>query len=326
MSTESSSLGCYSGARALVLGGGGFIGRWVAAALSERGAQLVLAVRDERPAVALARELRLTCELRECDLSESGAAARLVREVRPEVVFDLAGYGVDPSERDEALARRLNADLVAEIADALEPGARWRGQALVHAGSALEFGAAAGDLADPWRCSPTTLYGRTKLEGSRRLRERSLARGLKALSARLFTVYGPAEHAGRLLPSLLAASRGSGPLPLTEGLQRRDFTYVGDVAEGLLRLGALEAELPQRALNLATGELASVRTFVETAARVLAIAPERLAFGALPTRAEEMAHDPVSVAELEARTGWRPRTTIEAGVRLTLAYEPGRRR
>jgi nucleoside-diphosphate-sugar epimerase len=134
--------------------------------------------------------------------------------------------------------------------------------------------------------------------------------------ARLFTVYGPREHPGRLLPTLLRAARGDGPILLTAGAQRRDFTWVGDVVEGMLRLGVTREREPS-VVNLATGELTSVREFVERAARVLGIAPERLHFGAQPTRAEEMVHDAVAIERLVARTAWRPATTIEAGVGLT---------
>jgi UDP-glucuronate decarboxylase len=135
----------------------------------------------------------------------------------------------------------------------------------------------------------------------------------------LFTVYGPGEHAGRLLPSLREAARSAGVVPLTAGAQRRDFTYVEDVADGLLRLGLVDHAFAPRALNLATGELHGVREFVEIAARELGIDRSRLQFGALPTRTEEMAHDPVSIESLSALVGWRPSTSIAEGVERTLA-------
>lgn len=311
----------YAGVRVLVLGGGGFVGAWVAAALERAGAQVTVPARDvPRAQAALARR-GARCPVRACDLARPGELAALLASLRPAVVFNLAGYGVDPSERDPELAQRLNAGLVAELAEAFQPDPRWCGQAVVHAGSALEFGTQSGDLSAPWACRPTTLYGRTKLAGSVQLREISQRRGLKAFTARLFTVYGPGEHEGRLVPTLLAAARGSEPIPLTEGQQLRDFTYVGDVAQGLLRAAATDEPFPERAFNLATGRLTSVREFVGHAARVFGIASERLRFGALPTRAEEMAHEPVAIALLEQRLDWRPATAISQGLAETLACE-----
>jgi dTDP-glucose 4,6-dehydratase len=140
------------------------------------------------------------------------------------------------------------------------------------------------------------------------------------LTARLFTVYGPGEHSGRLLPSLLETAMSGNPLKLTAGSQQRDFTYVEDVAEGLLRLGLCQAK-PGEIVNLATGKLTSVRHFAETAARILQIPSQALNFGQLPTRTEEMAHSEVSVERMRHLIGWVPTTEIAKGIRKTLEFE-----
>jgi len=319
-----SALGSYRGVDALVLGGGGFIGTWVAAALAHAGAKVTATARDVAAAHASLARHGARCEVRALDLAAAGAAARLLAQLRPAIVFNLAGYGVDPSERDESSAAALNTALVEELAESVRPRDDWSGQALVHAGSALEFGAHDGDFADAWTCRPTTLYGRTKLAGSEALRDASRRRGVRALTARLFTVYGPGEHPGRLLPTLLRARANGDPIALSEGAQRRDFTYAAEVAHGLLRLGALDDAVAERALNLATGRLASVREFIEIAADELGLARERLRFGALPTRAEEMSHAPTSVLALQSAVGWKPEFTIRQGLRAALAFERDR--
>ena len=245
---------------------------------------------------------------------------------RPAIAFNLIGYGVDPSERDPSLAEALNDRFVGSLGELLvdyrEPG--WDGQALVHVGSALEYGAAGGDLDETTVPAPTTLYGRTKLAGTRRLADIAAERGLPALTARLFTVYGPGERKGRLLPSLLAAAVSDHSLALTEGRQRRDFTYVGDVADGLLKLALSDAE-PGKIVNLATGRLTEVREFAQIAARILGIPPDRLRFGQQPSRPEEMTHDPVTLERLLRYTGWRPGTRVDDGITLTrdLEARPG---
>jgi nucleoside-diphosphate-sugar epimerase len=141
------------------------------------------------------------------------------------------------------------------------------------------------------------------------------------VTARLFTVYGPGEHSGRLLPSLLEAARTGTPLKLTAGTQKRDFTYVGDVAEGLLRLGLAAANLGE-IVNLATGQLLSVRSFAETAARILHIPHRSLIFGFVQTRhQEETVHSEVALGLLRRLIGWVPPTSIDDGIRNTLDFE-----
>jgi len=305
----------YREVRALVLGASGFIGRWVARSLTAAGADLHLAVRDAERAASLFRTFRVSGATHVVDLEVEARVRELIRVVRPAVTFNLAGYGVDRLERDGETALHVNARLVEVVAEALADvsNLEWRGCRLLHAGSALEYGACGGDLAEETPPRPTTLYGRTKLEGTRRLSAISRQLGLRAATVRLFTVYGPGEHDGRLLPTLLQAARGSGPVQLSAGHQERDFSYVGDVADGLLRLG-VSAAGPGEVINLARGEPTTVRRFAEIAAGVLAIDPDRLRFGALPVREEEMQHEPVRVLRLHQLTGWSPPRDIAAGV------------
>jgi len=304
----------YNGTRVLVLGASGFIGRWVARRLQEAGADLFLGVRNRR----LLEGGFPVGRIMEVDLLAPDKLVDLVTQCAPAVVFNLAGYGINPAERDESQARRINTDLLSQLVEAMEqiPAGRWQGQRIVHTGSALEYGVCDGDLSEETRAEPTTLYGRTKLAGTLALQARAGSAGLAAVTARLFTVYGPGERAGRLMPSLLEAARSGEPLPLTAGMQCRDFTYVEDVVEGLLRLG-WHSRVAGGIVNLATGQLTTVRQFIEIAARVLAIPADHLQFGVLPQRQEEMAHKPVSIRKLQALTGWTPQTGIEQGVRQT---------
>lgn len=309
----------YQGVRVLVLGGTGFIGRQVARQLGLAGASLHLAARHQDQAAAALAGLEVTGIPLQADLSRPGAAAELLRSVSPSITFNLAGYGVDPLERDPALADRINHTLVTELAETAGAlrSSEWPGQDLVHAGTAAEYGAASGVLSEDTRPEPTSLYGRTKLAGTDAVGRATALGTVRGMPVRLFTVYGPGERSGRLLPSIIAAARAGSDLPLTSGAQRRDFTYVEDVAEGLLRLGLVAGSAPGP-VNLATGRLESVRRFVERAAAVAGLAAERLRFGELPARPDEMAHGAVSTARLRELCGWVPTTTIEEGVRRTL--------
>jgi nucleoside-diphosphate-sugar epimerase len=285
----------------MVIGAAGFIGRWVTREVCRRGWSVDAVVREERAARALLERWGAgDTRLHELDLCEPGSAAALVERLQPAIVFNLAGYGVDRTERDPALAERMNHHLVAELAESAALEARRA--VLMHAGSALEYGVAGGVLTEYTMPVPTTLYGQTKLRGTLALRHVAERQGSRAVTARLFTVFGAGEHEGRLFPSLLSAVRSGERLRLTDGRQRRDFAYVSDVAALLVDL-ALSEFTPGEAVNLAAGTMHSVRDFVEEAARQLQLPREQLEFGALPTRPEEMAHDGVSVERLRALTG-----------------------
>lgn len=318
-SSISQPLTQYRGIRALVLGGTGFIGQWVARALYAQGADVWLGVRDRAAAATLHTRRNMHVQIREIDLAQPESVPALFQTLRPMITFNLAGYGVDKQEQDETEFHRINTALVGAICEAA--GATrdlgWMGQAVVHTGSALEYGTIPGNLREDSVPNPTTRYGQSKLAGTLYLRQCCEAHELRGITARLFTVYGPGEHTGRLLPSLIEAARTGNRLKLSAGSQRRDFTYVEDVAEGLLRLGLAPA-VPGEIVNLATGRLSSVREFAETAARILGISQDQLLFGALPMQDSEMQHSEVALERLQQVIQWAPQTDIEKGIRKSI--------
>src|SRR6185503_3967305 len=101
----------YSGRIVLVLGATGFIGRWVAFALERAGALTCLAVRNADATKPLFESLGLRGRVLVADLTDADRVAALVAECKPAAIFNLAGYGVDPAERDPAIATKLNAVL-----------------------------------------------------------------------------------------------------------------------------------------------------------------------------------------------------------------------
>lgn len=307
----------YRGARVLVTGATGFIGAAVARRVAACGPQLWLAGRDGERLNAVAADCAGAAGCL-ADLSRPGEFARVYREARPAVVINLAGYGVDRDERDPLLAAALNTQLPAEMATTMAQDREcdWGGMRLVHAGSSFEYGRVDGPVREDSPARPISDYGRSKLAGAGKVLDARQLLGLRGVVARLFIVYGPGEHPTRLLPSLIGLAGAAGTLRLTAGQQRRDFTYVGDVAEGLLRLG-LAGPCPG-VVNLATGAHTSVREFAECAAELLGLWPQQLQFGALPYREDEVAQGPADISLLRGTLNWAPRFTVREGIRETI--------
>ncbi|MEO8139123.1 MAG: NAD(P)-dependent oxidoreductase [Gemmatimonadota bacterium] len=321
--TPAPDLRGYAGVRAVVLGASGFIGRWAGHALTGAGAELHAVVRDVAEARRVFANYGVTAQVHEADLTDFEQTRRLLLRLAPAIVFNLSGYGVDPGERTEGsdrLAGVLNADLPGMLAKSLAaiPAPGWAGRRIVHVGSILEYGQIGGHLEESSAAAPFNLYGRSKLAGTLRLTEACESAALPGLTARLCQVYGPGEHPGRLLPMLIEARGHTQPLSLSIGTQSKDFTYVGDVAEGLLRLG-LTAGGPGEVVNLASGRLDTVREFTLTAAHLLRLEPGRLKFEK-PLPDNELQHLEVATDRLRTLTDWVPATTLADGIRRTLDF------
>ena len=279
-------------------------------ALIARGGLVAVQVRR---AQRLPADLRGKVELHEADLARAGTARALVERSRPDVVFNLVGYGVAKDEREPRTAERLNTELPRELTSTLLARSGPDAVRLVHVGSALEAGPGPKSLDEAAPCAPDSDYGRSKLVATQALAT-ARSQGLACLTARAFTVYGLGERPGRLLPMLLAAREQAERIPLSDGVQERDWIYVEDAARALVDLAqadptpvrAGEAPFDAPTINLATGSLRSVRGFVEAFAAFFGVARDRLGFGDLPGLAEEMFHPPVPVARLQQALGWLP--------------------
>ncbi len=117
------------------------------------------------------------------DFTEAGSLARLVAEKRPTLVLNAVAHTqVDRAEDEPALAQRINADAVAELAQACA----MQGAKLVHYSTDYVFG---GEGRRPWREDDTTaplgVYGRTKLAGEEAIR----ASGCRHMILRTAWVY-----------------------------------------------------------------------------------------------------------------------------------------
>ncbi|MEX2284972.1 MAG: NAD(P)-dependent oxidoreductase [Gemmatimonadota bacterium] len=306
----------YRGVPVLVTGATGFIGRAVCQLLADSGAEVWAVSQSDKKLSPLIQAWGGLVRSVVSDLAARGSLSPCYRDARPAVTFNLAGYGVAPNERDARLADLINAQLPGELtglaAEHADP--HWSGHNFVQVGSGFEYGSVKTAVMESTPESPANLYARTKLAGSEQVRQ-GRAKGAKALVARVFTVYGPGEHTHRLLPSLIRTIHAGGSLELTAGEQERDFTFVGDIAEGLLRLGLLRTGVPL--VNLATGVSTTVRAFAETAIDVAGGNPAHARFGALPYRSDEVWQGPVNVELLKSLLGWVPPTTVRAGIIAT---------
>ena len=153
----------------LVLGANGQVGRQLSRALQPLG-----------PGTALNRA--------QCDLSRPGAATEAVRNYAPTVVVNAAGYtAVDRAEEEPTLAARLNAEAVAELAEACMA----HGAVLVHYSTDYVFD---GQGSEPFlpeaTPAPLSVYGKTKFAGEQAV----LRSGVRHLILRTSWVYDSQGH------------------------------------------------------------------------------------------------------------------------------------
>lgn len=291
---------------ALLLGGTGFLGRWLvhlAPSSSSRGS-IITAGRRAMPDAPEGSHVAV-------DLAVPGAAALLVNSFRPTHVFILTKRTTGTAE--EMLA--IHGGVTQEVVSA----ALGRSMRLIVAGSSAELGASDGrrtPLDEHAPTNPVTLYGRCKLEQSHVAGRFRGAHGAPPIvHARLFNLIGPGLPDG-LVPADLArrvveAERTGGDVEVGRVDAVRDFLDVRDAAEALWELAlSNETGLFHLGSGVGTriGDLAAM--FISQARRPCRLVPREV-----PPSPFDVDWQVACTDKLRKATGWQPRTPLSQSVR-----------
>jgi nucleoside-diphosphate-sugar epimerase len=300
---------------ALVTGAEGFLGANLVRHLHAAGHEVVALARPGGTSWRLeevAREVRIL----ELDLRDTAAIERMLAAVRPQWVFHLAAHGAYSWQRDVETMIRVN---VAATAALLAAARAADVRAFVNVGSSSEYGLKGhAPREDEW-LQPNSHYAVTKAAGTH-LTALAAAEGLPAVTLRLYSIYGPWEDPGRLIPALVREA-ASGSLPaLAAPDTARDFVYVHDCCEALLRAAQRGAPGgPGATLNVGSGRQTRLDELVELARRSLGVSalPEWSTMSGRGWDTNVWVSDPRAAFE---HLGWRASTSIEDGLALTAAW------
>lgn len=144
---------------------------------------------------------------------------------------------------------------------------------------------------------------------------------IQVINFKIEHMYGPGDDSRKFVPWLIQQMLTTdNDIPLTSGVQMRDFVHVCDIATAFDLVLSRAAQLePWNEYDLGTGQLIRVRDFVEAIAKELEqyksvrLMP-RLLFGQVPYRENEVMEPKVDNSKLR-QLGWEPRVSIQEGIK-----------
>jgi UDP-glucuronate 4-epimerase len=308
----------------LVTGCAGFIGSHLVEALAARGCSIVAvdAFIDNYPRAAKERNLEHSrrhgrVRFTEVDLADA-AVDPLLAGV--DGVFHLAARPGVRTSWGSSFATYLRDNLLA-TQNVFEAAAR-RGVRVVYASSSSVYGdAQAYPLREEARLVPVSPYGVSKLACEALANAYARSCGLDAVGLRYFSVYGPRQRPDMAFSRVFGCLAENRPFGLLgSGRQRRDFTYVGDVVEATM--AAMRRAPSGRVYNVGGGSEISLLDSLTLCERIVG---RKLDLQRMPTVAGDAARTIADVGRAAAELGWRPATSLEAGllaqVRTTMGLE-----
>lgn len=239
-----------------------------------------------------------------------------------DVVVHLAALaGVRPSlERPVAYADVNVRGTAAVAAAAVRAGVA----RMVFASSSSVYGEREGgpfretDAAD----DPISPYAATKRAGEILLRSFHRAQGLSVTCARIFTAYGPRQRPDLAIRKFAERiARGESIPVFGDGSSVRDFTFVDDLVEALVR--SIDRDLGFAILNFGAGRTVSVSRVIETLERALG---RKARIEWLPRQTGDVSRTWADTSAARAALGWEPSVPLEEGVARFVSWLESARR
>jgi nucleoside-diphosphate-sugar epimerase len=304
--------------RVLITGGSGFIGSHLVNRLLKEGAEVAVTVRYGN---VMKNERLRHCwddiRVMEADLRNRGALEAGLRDFPPEIVFHLAAYNhVGQSFVQVEECFDVNAKGTATLLDTCCGIV----DKFVYMSTSEVYGHQAGVPFIETMCpQPISPYAITKYAGELycSMKQR-IAGSPSVVITRAFNTFGPYQSAKAVIPELIIKSLRGEAIKTTKGEQTREFNFVSNVVDGLIR-AASHKEKIEGPVNIAAGEEVSIRDLVNKIAELTGTRSE-IGIGVLPYRPTEIWRMYADSTRAREILGWKPEISLEEGLKQTIEW------
>ena len=301
----------------LVTGGAGFIGSHLVEALVDRGHAVRVAdslITGKRSNL----DHVLSAEFHEGDLADLDFAHRVARGC-DYVLHQAAIPSVPRSVNDPVTSNRANVDATLNVLVAARDAGVKR---VVFAGSSSAYGNTATlPKSEDMPANPLSPYALQKVVGEQYLQMFTRLYGLETVSIRYFNVFGPRQdpsspYSGVISVFATALLENRSPRIYGDGGQTRDFTYVANVVDGVLR--ACEAQgASGEIINVATGGRISLNELFSVMKKIVGATVDPI-YAEL--RQGDVRDSQADIRKAKRILGYEPTVSFEEGLKRTIEW------
>jgi len=301
----------------LVTGGAGFIGSHLAEELTRRGNHVRVVdsfITGKRRNLAHLAGV----ELLEGDLADFAVAKSAVASM-DYVLHQAAIPSVPRSVDDPITSNRANISATLNVLVAARDAKVKR---VVYAGSSSAYGNTPTlPKQEDMPTRPLSPYALQKLVSEQYMRMFTDLYGLQTVTTRYFNVFGPRQDPGSPYSGVIslftrALLENRSPTIYGDGEQTRDFTYIANVVDGVLR--ACTADVSGQVLNLATGSRISLNELYRVLQQVTGRTAVNPSYG--PARVGDVRDSQADISKARQLLGYEPLVSLEEGLRHTVDW------
>lgn len=296
----------------LIIGGTGFIGRHLAERCRMDTPNITsLSFNDKLNSDIFDGKV----ELIHADMSSKSQMGAMLRGKHFDYVFNLGGY-IDHADYFNGGRRIIETHFIGlmNLIDCLDVN---KLKGFVQVGSSDEYGNSPAPQKETMRAQHISPYSLAKAAASYFIEMFFNTERFPGVVIRLFLVYGPGQNSRRFLPQLINACLKDEEFKISEGKQVRDFCFVDDVVEAMVK-AALSPKAKGHIINVASGIPVTIK---EVAEKVIKLAGGgRPLWGLYPYRKGENMQLYGDISLAKSLIGWEPNVTFDDGLKKTIDY------
>jgi len=228
-------------------------------------------------------------------------------------VVNLAGY-VDHSNRDRIIkshyigCKNLSTILL-----------KTKIKKFIQVGSSIEYGKIRSPQLENKNNKQRTFsaYGEAKLKSTKFLLNLSEKFNFPVTIIRLYLVYGPYQDINRVIPITILNAIKNKKFDCSNGLQLRDFTYIEDVIEAIIKT-LKNRQSTGQIINIGQGKPVSIKRVINKICELLNSGKPQ--FGKIDLRKDEIMKLYPNILKAKKILNWKPRISLENGLKKTIKF------
>jgi len=245
------------------------------------------------------------------DISKKSDLKKIIN-INYDYVVNLAGY-VDHSRKKKTLYSHYNG-----CRNISEIFLRKKIKKFIQIGSSIEYGRNLSPQKENLNNTKTfSIYGKAKLMSTNYLLSLYKKYSFPVSVLRLYLVYGPYQDRNRVIPIVIDNALKSKEFDCSLGTQFRDFVYIDDVVNGIIKSLKTKKNNGQ-IINLGSGKPIMIKDVILKICKIIGSGKPQ--FGRIKFRKDEIKNLYPSIVKAKKILNWRPKVKINFGLKKTINF------
>jgi nucleoside-diphosphate-sugar epimerase len=288
----------------LIIGGTGFIGYHLAKKFLQKNFKVTSVSKNPPKKLRFLKKVKYII----CDINNEKILKKI--DDNFDYVVNLGGYVDHKNKRETYRSHYLGLKKITKIF------IKKKIKKFIQIGSSMEYGRVQSPQKEHFKCYPESIYGISKLLSTEYLINLYKKKKFPVVILRLYQVYGPNQDKNRLIPIIIDSCKNNKSFPCSSGVQFRDFLFVDDLINAILR--CLEKKVEGKIINIGSGKKIEVKKIINQIVKFYKAG--KPLFGKVKLRKEEMLKVYPSLLNVRKFLGWKAKVSFDSGILKTINF------